>query len=237
MAGHRIIRRMGTPTGPQRRQLRFCKAFFEVREPAALGSLLTEAGAIELGTGGEGAPMDAWYLWEEPPTRPGVPRARFVIRLRDRRLVLEGPTAASVGRGWRALDRQLRPAAVARVAAGDDLGRFLPAKRKHSADRPESWSREHERKVLREFYSVFCRRWATTPHRRLAEKTPLQASKDERLRPELLALLERMEAIEEKRRDRGMQTFSVDDLRRTVLPSDDDAAGADTPRREQEDET
>lgn len=212
----------GTHTRPQRQRLHFCKAFFELRDAADVHRRLLASGALELDA--EGDPTLRWYVWQEPPTRPGVPRARFLVRLRGGRLVLEGPDPESVGRGWRELDRLLRPAAVARVAAGDDLKRFLPRQRRHSADRPESWDREHEEQVLREFYAAFCRRWAASPHPRLAGLTPAEAAGDPEIRPALEALLARMERVEVERRTRGMPSFSVEELRRAVIgdaPADD----------------
>ena len=172
-----------TESRSQRAQLRFCKAFFEVRDAVSTHERLLAVGAQELDGGNAGEAGDAsdrWYWWQEPPTGEGVPQASFLLRMRGRRLVVEGPTAVSLGRGWRALDEHLRPHARARVAAGDDLARFLPRPRPHSADRPESWSREHEQRVLREFYAAFCDRWARQPHPRLDGLSPLEAS----MRPE-----------------------------------------------------
>lgn len=211
----RIIAAMATmDTRPQRQRLRFCKAFFELRDAGEVHARLLADGALELDPAGD--PSLRWYLWQEPTAGAGGRRARFLVRLRGGRLVLEGPDPASVGRGWRELDRLLRPAAEARVAAGDDLGRFLPRKRRHSADRPESWDRAHEARVLREFYAVFCERWSSTPHPRLDGLTPREAATRPELRSELEALLHRMERVEEERRGRGMPSFSVEELRRAV---------------------
>lgn len=201
---------MDRPTPPQRQTLRFAKAFFEVFDAARTVELLAGVGAQEIGD--PAAETDRWFYWQEPVTRDS-PRATFLIRLRDARMVLEGPSAEAVGRGWRALEPSLEPAARPRVAAGDDLGRFLPRRRKHSADRPESWNREHERKVLDEFYAAFCDRWTRLPQARLDGRSPREAAADPALRQQLDRLLSTMERVEEERRARGLPSFSVDDLR------------------------
>lgn len=208
-------------TRPQRQRLRFCKAFFELRDAEDAHLRLVADGALQLDPGGD--PAVRWYLWREPRSAAGTPRAHFLVRLRGERLVLEGPDPRSVGRGWRGLDRVLRPAAVARVAAGDDLQRFLPRKRRHSADRPETWSREHEARVLREFYAAFCRRWSATPHPRLDGLTPREAATRPELRSRLEDLLRRMHRVEEERRARGMPGFSTDELRRALSGDGHDA--------------
>ena len=205
-----IIPAMHRPDPPQRQNLRFCKAFFEVFDGARTLELLGAAGAQELGDPTPDA--DRWFYWQEPPHRRG-PQATFLIRLRGARMVLEGPSSDAVGRGWRALEPTLAPAAKPRVAAGDDLGRFLPRHRRHSADRPESWGREHERRVLDEFYTAFCDRWTRLPQGRLEGRTPQEAVRDPRLRPRLEELLDRMEHVEQERRSRGLASFSVEDLR------------------------
>lgn len=206
-----------TEPAPQRRSLRFCKAFFEVLSFDKTRQRLLAARALEiLGPASDRGDAEYWYRWDEPDgDRAHVP-VSYLIRLTARRLVLEGPSPAAIGRGWRALDEQLRPYARARVAAGDDLARFLPRQRRHSADRPESWSREHENKVLAEFYAAFCKRWAHQPHPLLGGRTPLEASGDPSLRNCLEQVLRRMERLEEQRRARRMPGFSVADLRRTV---------------------
>lgn len=199
------------PPNPQRDRLRFFKAFFEVHDPAATRERLVDVGAVALDGGL--SERDGWYLWQESPPHAPTPRARFLVRMHGRRMVLEGPSAESVGRGWRELDRHLRGAASARVAAGDDLGRFLPRQRKHSADRPESWSREYQNRVLSEFYSVFRSRWAMTPHPRLGGMTPREAADDPAMRGALEDLLQRMERVEYERRQRDLPAISVDELR------------------------
>ena len=213
---NRGMARPGSP--PQRQTLRFCKAFFEVSDRLETRQRLLSAGALELvgpaGTQSEAA--DLWYRWDEPSEATSPPAISFLIRITGHRLVLEGPTGAAVGRGWRALDAQLRPHARARVAAGDDLGRFLPRQRRHSADRPESWSREHQDRVLQEFYAAFCQRWARQPHPQLDGKTPLEAASDPTLSSRLDALLSRMEKVEERRRERHMASISVEELKRTL---------------------
>lgn len=210
-----IIRPMAeVDTSPQRQRLRFCKAFFELRDAEDAHLRLLADGALQLDPGGD--PSVRWYLWRESRSAAGAARAHFLVRLRGERLVLEGPDPRSVGRGWRGLDRVLRPAAVARVAAGDDLQRFLPRRRRHSADRPETWSREHEARVLREFYAAFCRRWSTTPHPRLGGLTPREAATRPDLQERLEGLLQRMRRVEEERQARGMPGFSTDELRRAL---------------------
>lgn len=211
-------------TRPQRHELRFAKAFFEVRDRPGTHARLLGAGALELSDGS--ADADRWYLWQEESRGSGRPRHRFLVRMRGQRLVLEGPDAAAVGRGWRQLDRALRPLSVARVAAGDDLARFLPRQRLHSADRPESWSREHEAQVLGEFYAAFCERWVRTPHPRLGGASPRTAASDPSLRPTLELLLARMERVEQERRARMMPSICVRELRgilwRSTRQDDDD---------------
>lgn len=206
---------MTRPAPPQRQSLRFCKAFFEVFDPDRTLELLGHAGAQEIG---DPAPdSDRWFYWQEPAH--AGPRATFLIRLRGSRMVLEGPTPEAVGRGWRSLEPGLVPAARPRVAAGDDLGRFLPRKRRQSADQPESWGREHERKVLDEFYAAFCERWARLPQTRLDGRSPREAAADPALRDRLERLLATMERVEQERRVRGLPSFSVDDLRATLEES------------------
>jgi hypothetical protein len=204
---------MERPAPPQRQTLSFFKAFFEVFDLPDTKRRLERAGALEVGEPAAGG--DLWLYWQEPPLT-GIPRATFLIRLRGSRMVLEGPTAEAVGRGWRALEADLGPAAKPRVAAGDDLGRFLPSKRSHSADRPESWGRGHEREVLAEFYAAFCDRWTRLPQARLDGRTPSEAASDPELRPRLEALLDGMEKIEQQRRARGLDSFIVADLRAAV---------------------
>lgn len=203
---------MTRPAPPQRQSLRFCKAFFEVFDLPRTVEMLGAAGAQEIGDPDPDA--DRWFYWQEPPH--AGPRATFLIRLKGVRLVLEGPTPDAVGRGWRALEPGLEPAARPRVAAGDDLGRFLPRKRRHSADLPESWGREHERKVLDEFYAAFRERWASLPQSRLGGRSPREAAADPELRDRLERLLGTMERVEQERRARGLPSFSVEDLRATL---------------------
>jgi hypothetical protein len=215
------------PARQQRDDLRFAKAFFEVFDRPGTHARLLASGALELSDGS--ADADRWYLWrDERPAADASRGARFLVRLRERRLVLEGPSPEAVGRGWRALERALKPCSVARVAAGDDLARFLPRHRRHAADRPESWSPEYEAQVLGEFYAVFCRRWAATPHPRLDGRSPLDAARDPALRPRLEELLARMDRVEEERRARRMPSISVGDLRNTLWgpgPHDEDPGG------------
>jgi len=197
------------PGPPQRQSLRFCKAFFEVTDAEATATALERAGAIQVAE----PDADRWFTWQEPPRDAGLPRARFLLRLRSGRMVLEGPTPDSVGRGWRALEPWLKPHAQARVAAGDDLGRFVPRKRRHSGDRPESWDPSHEAQVLAEFYAAFCDRWIRLPHGALDGMSPAQAAADPAMSDRVEALLQRMERIEQERVSRGMASFSVDGLR------------------------
>lgn len=206
---------------PQRQMLRFFKAFFEVLDIDATRDRLLSAGALELvGPYSErgASAHDLWYRWHapRPANRTDNPGLAFLIRITRRRLVLEGPNAPAVGRGWRELDALLRPHARARVAAGDDLARFLPRQRRHCADRPESWNRDHQEQVLREFYAAFCGRWARQPHPQLDGKTPVEAATDPALRARLEQLLCRMERIEEQRHERRLQGISVAELRETV---------------------
>ena len=204
-------------TLPQRSSLRFCKAFFEVMDAAETHVRLLRLGAQELS---EGADVDRWYWWQNGPEDDGLRRDALLLRLRPARLVLEGATAASVSRGWRMLDQRLRPHARARVAARDDLTRFVPRQRRHSADQPESWSVEYEAKVLAEFYAAFAARWARQPHLRLGGLSPLEALQHPDKRWRVDELLARMRHVEEERRARGMESFAVEDLRRAVFGTD-----------------
>lgn len=212
-----MARMPSVPAQPQRHSLQFCKAFFEVHDGPSTHDRLVDAGAIEMSAPERGGLVDRWYLWREGPGS-GTQQAAFLLRLRPHRMVLEGPTPAAVGRGWRELDKQVRPHATATVAAGDRLDRFLPRKRAHSGDRPESWSAEHENKVLAEFYAAFCHRWANTPHGLLDGRTPRQAADDESLAQRLESLLARMDHLEEERLTRGMASFSAQELRAAVFP-------------------
>ena len=197
---------------PQRTSLRFCKAFFEVRDPLGLRRRLRSVGAFALA---ETAGERAWFAWTPAPPSPGV---TYLLRIAGARLVLEGPTPEAVADGWRRLDEIVRPAARALVAAGDDLQRFLPRPRRHSGDRPESWDPEYTRRVLGEFYAAVRRRWADLPHRALAGRTPRQAALDPFLRPRLEALLRRMQQVEVRRRERLQPTpLSVEALRDSLL--------------------
>lgn len=207
---------------PQRHGLRFCKAFFEVQDQEMTRTRLARAGAMPVGGGRDD---ETWYWWQEPPRPSTGDRAAFFIKLRKARLVLEGPTAAAVGRGWRALHQRLEPAARARVAAGDDLGRFVPRPRRRSADRPETLGPEEERQVLREFYAAFGRRWARTPHAYLDGHTPAEARSDPELEPALEELLARMERLEDQRRARGMPSFSSEALREAVAEAAEQVDG------------
>lgn len=217
-----IIRAMRVSAAfPQRQQLRFCKAFFEVRDPQATQYRLVDIGAVELLGGSEpGYDGERWYCWTQAQAAGSGPISH-VIRLTAGRLVLEAPTPRATGIAWRELDELLRPHARARVAAGDSLSRFLPAQRKQSADRPESWSREHEARVLQEFYAAFCRRWVRQPHPRLEGRTPLQAASDPVLAADLRALLQRMQAVEGERTARGLPGISVERLRRALVSEGD----------------
>ena len=195
---------------PQRANLRFCKAFFEIDDGTATHDRLLAAGAQEI----VADTNQRWYLWNPPDAKS--PSA-FLVRTRGPRLVLEGPDPDAVGRAWRQLDEQLRPAARARVAVGDDLSRFLPKPRRRTADRPESFSREHEAQVLAEFHAALCVRWADAPQRRLNGMTPRQAAQDRDGQSLLDELLRRMRIVEEERRSRGMPAVSVDELERSVF--------------------
>jgi len=207
-------------TLPQRASLRFCKAFFEVMDAVATHERLLSLGAQELSEGTTESSVDRWYWWQVGPAAGNQIRDALLLRLRPARLVLEGATAASVGQGWRLLDRQLRPHARARVAARDDLARFVPGRRHHSADQPESWDAEYETRVLAEFYAAFAARWARQPHSRLDGLSPLEALQHPGKRPRVDELLARMERVEEERRLRGMASFAVEDLRRAVFGAD-----------------
>ena len=208
------------PTLPQRSSLRFCKAFFEVTNSAATHERLLSLGAQELSEPSGDAAADRWYWWHGERGDGDASYDAFLLRLRPARLVLEGATAGSVGRAWRVLDQELRPHARARVAARDDLTRFVPGRRQHSADRPETWSAEHEARVLAEFYALFAARWARQPHARLGGMSPLEALQHPEKRPCVDELLGRMERLEEERRQRGMESFAVEDLRRAVFGVD-----------------
>lgn len=199
---------------PQRTNLRFCKAFFEIEDSSATHERLLEAGAQEL----VADTTQRWYLWNPPDAT--VPSA-FLVRTRGPRLVLEGPDPVAVGRAWRQLDKQLRPAARARVAVGDDLSRFLPRPRRRTADRPESFSAEHEAQVLAEFHAALCVRWADVPQQRLNGMTPRQAASDHAGQALLEELLRRMRIVEGERRSRGMAAVSVDELERSVFNIED----------------
>ncbi len=199
---------------PQRANLRFCKAFFEIEDGQAAHDRLLAVGAQELV-----ADMDQrWYLWNPPDAKSA---SAFLVRTRGPRLVLEGPDPVAVGRAWRQLDEQLRPAAQARVAVGDDLARFLPKPRRRTADRPESFSAEHEAQVLAEFHAALCVRWADAPQQRLNGMTPRQAAADGAGQALLDELLRRMRIVEEERRSRGMPAVSVDELERSVFSIED----------------
>ena len=201
-----------SPERPQRANLRFCKAFFEIEDRSATHERLLAAGAQVLLAESE----QGWYLWY--PVDDRMADQAFLVRTRGLRLVLEGPDAAAVGKAWRQLDEQLRPAASARVAVGDDLARFLPRPRKRTADRPENFSAEHEAVVLRDFYATLCTRWADAPQQRLNGMTPRQAAADPVGRTLLEALLRTMRMVEEERQARGMLSVSVDELERSVIP-------------------
>jgi len=199
---------------PQRAILRFCKAFFEIEDGSATHDRLLAAGAQEL----VADTNQRWYLWN-PPDADTI--SAFLVRTRGARLVLEGPDSVAVGRAWRQLDEQLRPAARARVAVGDDLSRFLPKPRRRTADRPESFSAEHEAQVLAEFHAALCVRWADAPQQRLNGMTPRQAASDRAGQSLLEELLRRMRIVEEERRSRGMAAVSVDELERSVFTIED----------------
>jgi hypothetical protein len=199
------------PQAPQRANLRFCKAFFEILEPDATHARLLEAGAQVLVVETD----RAWYVWHPSATR--LAGQAFLVRTRGLRLVLEGADPVAVGRAWRNLDEQLQPAAKARVAVGDDLARFVPRPRKRTADRPENFAPEHEANVLREFYASLCTRWADLPQQRLDGMTPRQAAVDPRGQQLLEELLRRMRLVEEERVSRGMPSVSVDELERSVF--------------------
>ncbi len=204
-------------TLPQRASLRFCKAFFEVGDVAATHERLLDLGAQELSGAPGDAPADRWYWWHGEPVGSDGACDAFLLRLRAARLVLEGATAGSVGRGWRTLDQKLRPHARARVAARDDLARFVPGQGRHTSDQPETWNAEHEAKVLAEFYAAFAARWARQPHARLDGMSPLEAVRHADKRELVDELLARLARIEEERRQRGIQSFAVEDLRRAVF--------------------
>jgi hypothetical protein len=199
---------------PQRANLRFCKAFFEIEDRSVTHDRLLAAGAQELVSD----TSQRWYLWNPPDADVA---SAFLVRTRGPRLVLEGSDPVAVGRAWRQLDKQLRPAARARVAVGDDLSRFLPKTRRRTADRPESFSAEHEARVLAEFHAALCLRWADAPQRRLNGMTPRQAAADRAGQSLLDELLRRMRIVEEERRSRGMAAVSVDALERSVFTIED----------------
>jgi hypothetical protein len=201
------------PARPQRANLRFCKAFFEIADHTATHDRLLAAGAQEL----VADTSQRWYLWNPPDEASG---SGFLVRTRGSRLVLEGPDPTAVGRAWRQLEEQLRPAALARVAVGDDLSRFLPKPRRRTADRPESFSAEHEAQVLAEFHAALCVRWADVPQQRLNGMSPREAAADRAGQPLLEELLRRMRIVEEERVSRGMATVSVDELERSVFTID-----------------
>ncbi|NKB89913.1 MAG: hypothetical protein GKS06_17000 [Acidobacteria bacterium] len=198
-----------TGTRPQRANLRFCKAFFEIREADGTRDRLLDAGAQELLSDAE----RRWYVWYPPDAFA----QGFLIRTRGSRLVLEGPNPGAVGRAYRQLDDLLQPVAEARVAVGDDLGRFVPRPRIRTADRPENFSKEHEAQVLAEFHSALYSRWADAPQQRLQGMTPRQAAVDPTGQRLLADLLQTMRAVEEERTARGMPTVSVDELERSVF--------------------
>ncbi len=201
-------------TQPQRANLRFCKAFFEIEDGPATHARLLATGAQEL----VAHTNQRWYLWNPPEADTAQ---TFLVRTRGLRLVLEGPDPAAVGRAWRQLDEQLLPAARARVAVGDDLSRFLPKPRRKTADRPESFSPEHEARVLAEFHAALCVRWADAPQQRLNGMTPREAAADQAGQSLLDELLRRMRIVEEERCSRGMPAVSVDALERSVFCIDD----------------
>lgn len=205
------------PTPSQRRTLRFCKAFFEVNdledtrrllavheiEPLSAASVPQRAGCT-------------WYLWETAPGEVEPGGAVFWLRLFRNRLVLEGPDPRALGRGWRRLAEIVEGAATPRVAAGDDLARFLPRPRRRSADRPETLSKEEQETILREFYAAFHGRWIEQPQAALGGLSPRQAMERPELREIVEELLARLERIEEQRRKRGQASFSVDRLRQLL---------------------
>jgi hypothetical protein len=199
-----------TRDAPQRGSLRFCKAFFEVADPGGVRLGLAELGAQEL----PGDETGHWYVWHLAEERLAAP---FLIRIRERRLVLEGPDPGAVGIAWRRLDEALGSAATARVAAGDDLQRFLPKARVRTADRPETFGPEHEAKVLAEFHAAVYARWADTTQARLGGLTPREAAGDPDAQALLATLLSTMRIVEKERRDRGMPAISVDELETTLF--------------------
>lgn len=206
---------MHEPATPQRDALRFCKAFFEILDPREAQRRLVEIGAYPVGgPATEPASDDPVWLWwladDDSGPLAGTP---FLVRMFRDRMVLEGPSAWAVGLGWRLIADTLEGAAVPRVAAGDDLARFLPQARKRSHDRPETLSPEQERRVLREFYDAFAERWIRTPHPRLGGRTPLEAVHDSGLRDTLDNVLESLSAVEEARRERGQPCFSMERIR------------------------
>ena len=201
----------------QRSRLRFCKAFFEVVDPAAIHERLLRLGAQELGGASDEAPVNRWYWWHGEFSKGNHGRDGVVLRLYPERLVLEGATARLVSRGWRALDEELRPLARARVAARDDLARFVPGQRPYIADQPDTWDVKHEARVLAEFYTSFATRWARQPQARLDGMSPLEAVCYPEKRAWVHELLSRMQRVEEERRQRGMASFAVEDLRRAVF--------------------
>jgi hypothetical protein len=204
---------MSTPDTPQRSTLRFCKAFFEVEDAVDVRRRLEALGAYPLGaTDGRGTgPLVLW--WEAGADAGDLAGTPFVVRLFARRMVLEGPTASAVAAGWRYAAEILAGACTPRVAAGDDLGRFLPRPGKRSRDRPETLDREQEDRVLGEFYAAFAERWITTPHPCLGGRTPAEARRDRSLAAALDDVLAALEAIEEARSERGQPCFSVDRIR------------------------
>lgn len=204
---------MHRPSPPQRQRLQFCKAFFEVSDASAAGDALVEGGAQLLVEAPDG---DRWFAWTEPADSRAAARATFLLRMRGTRLVMEGPSPDAVGRGWRSLQPLLRPHAEPRVAAGDDLHRFVGRPRRLAADRPETWDRDYERRVLREFYAAFCARWASQPQERLQGMTPREAAAVPHMRPLLEELLARLARVQEEREQRGMPAIDVAALRAEV---------------------
>ena len=152
------------PTPCQRNELRFCKAFFEVRDLHATRRKLRENGMLAVAQADPNSKREvALYWWEAEIGGPQGAEAVFLVRLFPARLILEGPSATAIGHGWRLLAEILDGAAVARVASGDELRRFLPKPASTSADQPQTLDKEAESKVLAEFYAGFCRRCAIPP--------------------------------------------------------------------------
>ena len=218
--------RQATPARAQQ-VLRFCRAFFEIVDGAetarrlrVLAEAIEPSGDLAEGSwSGDGVVRSRvgvhWFLWEPDRARPreGAP---FLIRLHPTRLVLEAASGDQLARGWRLLDERLRPAARARVAAGDELTAYAPRPPPGGRDDPDSYSPAQREEILREVYARYEQQWAVTPQPRLDGLTPREAAARPELQGRLLEMLDRLQKVEEERVRRGQLSFSVDTLRRSV---------------------